>query len=194
MSRKSMALPARLALTLLLVASTAKAQPTERAPLSLGVGFGPSVGGGVHYSWLVALQSGRGVAVGRASVTDYGRRISSGLFSSTRDYTRDLSALVGASQPIAGRWQATGLVGVSMNQATLHEPGACIPTLLGCIPGDGTSERQRLRVGLPLEVGINGPVVGAFGIGVRAFANVNASQSYGGASLDLRFNPAREVR
>ena len=99
--------------------------------------------------------------------------------------------LGGLAQPLAGGWNVTAAAGLSVTQATEAVPGPCSPTILGCVPRAGTTERQCARVGVPVELGVHAPVRGAFGTGVHAFANANPGRSYGGLSFDLRFNPAR---
>lgn len=184
----------RLASLSLLVAATAQAQPVaDHAPLSLSLSLGPSAGGGAHVSGSAIVQRGRVLAAAQVSVNELSRVVATGLFGSARDHATDLSALVGYAYPVVGRWQATGLIGVSAVQTTRRE-SRCVSSFLGCVPVRGETSRSPVRMGLPVEVGVHGPVAGAFGMGVRAFVNANPEETYGGVSVDFRLSPARGRR
>lgn len=177
----------------LLTVATAPAQ-TSRSALSLGLALGPNLTNpGGAFDALVNVQPSRGRFVGsaRLSAVDLDRVTSTGLFSSARDHTLVLSLLAGYAHPVAGHWQVVGSAGVSALRVTRHVRGICLPTSLFCIPTDGGTETSLVLAGLPLEVSVEGPVFGAFGVGARAFVNLNTAEPYSGLSLSLLFNPKR---
>ncbi len=138
----------------------------------------------------MSVRRGRTLATARLSSNALDREVATGLFEISRDRTLEGAVLVGYALPV-GRWHATGQAGVAALRTHRHEAGPCIDAFIFCIPTDGGRQVSPVAVGLPVEVGVHGPVAGAFGIGLRAFTTVNAEETYGGVSLDLRLNPAR---
>lgn len=177
----------------LLVGAAVQAQPAspERDPLTLGLSLGPSVGGGGHIGASVSTQRGRIIGAVRLSANELERRVATSLFGSARDSAGELALLVGYAHPVAGRWQATVSAGVSAVRTYRHQAGPCLDAYIFCIPTDGGREVSPVIAGLPLEVGVRGPVAGAFGVGVRAFTNVNSDEVYGGLSVSFLLNPVR---
>lgn len=195
LSRTPMHLMLRLICISLLAGTVVQAQTPspDRAPLSFGLALGPNGGGKGHISASVTVQRSRLVGQTRLSGNDLDRVVATSIFGSARDSATELALLGGYAQPVAGRWQVTGLIGVSAVRTFRHE-SRCADTFLGCVPVNGGREVSAVLIGLPVEIGFHGPLVGVLGIGVRVFTTVNSDESYGGASVDLRFNPARGSR
>lgn len=185
----------RLLCTLLLAVTAAQAQTpsAERSPLTFGLALGPNLGGGGHLSASVTAQHGQFAGQAKFSGIDLNRTVATSIVGTARDSATEFALLGGYAQPIVERWQITGLIGMSALRVS-RRASECVTSPLGCVPVEGDREVSPVLIGLPVEVGINGPVVGAFGVGVRAFATLNVEESYGGFSLDLRFNPARRSR
>ncbi len=184
----------RCALVLCLAAPCARAQTAPRPePLTLAASLGPTDGGGVHAAASVTGQHGRVIGTARWSSSPIGQTVSDGLFGSARDRATEWSAVVGGALPVSVRWHLTGATGVSAVRIHRYEAG---PLVCGffCISGDAIRQTLPVRLGLPVEVGVSGPVSGAFGMGVRAFVTVNPEETYGGAALELRLSPIRPPR
>jgi len=169
----------------------ASAQPSAPGPVSLGLSVGSTVGGDAHLAGSVSVQHGRTVLGARLSSTGLGRSVQTGLFEVSQDWAGEIGVLGGLATPVAGRWEATGLAGVSAVRTHRFQTGACLDAFIGCIPSDGGREVSPVYVGLPLEVGLHGPVLGDFGAGIRAFATATTGGGYRGVSLDLRLRPSR---
>lgn len=180
-----------LALVGLTVSTAAQPRP---APLTLAASLGPTEGGGAHVAGSITGQRGHLVGTARLSSNGIGQTVSDGLFGSVQDRATEWSAMVGYALPVAGRWQVTGATGVSAVRVLRYQAGPCADAFIFCVPGDARREALPVRLGLPLEVGVAGPVSGAFGMGVRAFVTVNPEETYGGAALELRLSPVRPPR
>ncbi len=176
----------------LLVAMAVQAQSPERDPLTLRLALGPNFGGGGgHVSASASVQHGRLIGTARLSGHELGREVVTGFLEVSRDLAVELAFLIGYALPVGGRWQATGSVGVSALRMRRHQAGPCLDAFILCIPTDAGTQVSPVLAGLPLEIGVHGPVVGAFGMGIRAFVNVNADESYSGLSVSFLLNPAR---
>ena len=180
-----------LVLCAALCAASASAQTPRPDPLTLAASLGPTKSGSVHAGVSVTGQQQRLVGTVRLSSSGLGRVVADGFLGLAEDSATEWSAVVGYAVPVAGRWQLVGATGLSAVRVHRYESGGCFDAFLFCIPGDAIRETQPARLGWPVEVGVSGPVSGAFGMGARAFVTVNGEQTYGGGAVELRLSPVR---
>ncbi|CAN5613774.1 hypothetical protein BH23BAC4_BH23BAC4_06040 [soil metagenome] len=157
-------------------------------PLWVTFSAGPGFAGGTILGLGAHIQSNSRLLGIRFGVRETASGHGGGFFSGRRyNSISDLSVMVGHAEPIAGPWQVVGRAGVGGLRGITQVPRACNP--LTCFFDPTRQEISPVYLAVPLEVGVEGRLIGAIGLGFKAHAVLNAFETYTGASITLRVGP-----
>lgn len=188
----------RLALLLLVLTATpAAAQPFDPHALTFVFGSGPGLGRTYHWGGLVTHQRGNVVWTAQLASHRLRRTVVAEEFLQDAD-AFDTALLVGRAVRLHQRLDANASAGIAAVHVWRTEPTCRYsdsdPYGRSCMPFQGTAPASGWAIGLPLNAGVHADVGWGLGVGLRAFANLNAEASYSGVAVDLRIQPLQPRR